>query len=176
MKSFPRLLLCLSLLAALSFKNQTPQKKDSKKVIPDWQNILTSNTFKGWHIYQNDGTKAGWTVENEVFAFNSDLVKAQGDKSLITDETFANFEIKFERMVSEESNSGFMWGVNEEKTYEFPYETSPEIQIIDPQIYLEDEKNHNRTSGALYDMESPSSLVTLPAGQWNSFHITINQR
>ena len=79
-------------------------------------------------------------------------------------------------MVSEESNSGFMWGVNEEKTYEFPYETSPEIQIIDPQIYLEDEKNHNRTSGALYDMESPYSLVTLPAGQWNSFHITINQR
>ena len=135
MKFYLHLILCLLLLATSYCKNHTPQKNESKKLIPEWQNLVTSNTFKGWHIYQDNGTKAGWTVENEVFTFDSDLAKGEGDKSLITDQIFTNFEIKFEWMVSENSNSGFMWGVNEEKTYEFPYETGPEIQIIDPQIY-----------------------------------------
>ena len=40
--------------------------------------------------------------------------KGREIKSLITDQTFTNFDIKFEWMVSEESNSGFMCGVNEE--------------------------------------------------------------
>ena len=176
MKFYLHLILCLLLLATSYCKNHTPQKNESKKLIPEWQNLVTSNTFKGWHIYQDNGTKAGWTVENEVFTFDSDLAKGEGDKSLITDQIFTNFEIKFEWMVSENSNSGFMWGVNEEKTYEFPYETGPEIQIIDPQIYIGDEKNHVRTAGALYDMKAPSSLVTLPVDQWNSYHITINHK
>ena len=176
MKSYLHLLFCLLLLATSNCKNQTPQKKESKKAMPEWQNLVTPNTFEGWHIYQDDGTKAGWTVENEVFTFNSDLAKGEGDKSLITDETFTNFEIKFEWMVSDQSNSGFMWGVNEEKNYEFPYETGPEIQIIDPEVYLGDEKNQIHTAGALYDMIAPSSLVTLPAGQWNRYHITINHK
>ena len=176
MKFYLHLFLCLLLLTTSYCKNQTPEKKESQKLIPEWQNLVTSNTFKGWHIYQDDGTKVGWTVENDVFTFDSDLAEGEGDKSLITDQTFTNFEIKFEWMVSEESNSGFMWGVNEEKIYEFPYETGPEIQIIDPQIYIADEKNQIHTAGALYDMIAPSSLVTLPADQWNSYHITINHK
>ena len=31
--------------------------------------------------------------------------------------------------------SGFMWGVNEGKAYTYPYQTGPEIQIIDTQAY-----------------------------------------
>ena len=29
------------------------------------------------------------------------------------------------------SNSGFIWGVSEDKKYEHPHETGPEIQVID---------------------------------------------
>ena len=76
--------------------------------------------------------------------------------------------------LSPNSNSGFMWGVNESKDYDAPYLTGPEIQIIDADIYAGDEKNQIHTTGSLYDMIAPDHVMAKPAGEWNSYHIVIN--
>ena len=95
----------------------------------------------------------------------------KGDASLLSDKTYYNFEIKFDWRVIEGANSGFMWGVNEDKKYKYPYQTGPEIQILDPYVYEnyksvlggEIEENNILTDiqarkhfiGPLYDLSAP---------------------
>lgn len=164
------------ILAVLFFSCQNNPKPNKSQETADseWKDMVVSNSFEGWHLYQDDGSKGGWTVADNILTFNSEEAEGKGDKSLISDDTYTNFEIKFDWKVSEGANSGFIWGVNEDQQFKHPYETGPEIQILDPQVYLGDEKNQVHTAGALYDMIAPSSFETRPAGEWNNFHITIN--
>ena len=162
----------------------------------DWENLIIDNSLKGWHIFQDDGNKSGWTVENDVFIFDAKLSSENmliSDASLLSDKKYLNFEIKFDWKIEKGGNSGFMWGVNEEMKYKFPYQTGPEIQIIDTETYLSPEtiqggeieinnilndigKNKNFL-GAVYGISPPSKLnISNPAGEWNSYHIKIDHR
>lgn len=170
-------ILIVSLVVFTSCENATPKKAapvaDEKS--ETWVSLIDQNSMEGWHYYQADPNKKGWSIADGVLTFDSSKAEGEGDKSLLTDKQYKNFEIYFEWKVSEQSNSGFMWGVNEDEKYEFPYNTGPEIQLLDPEVYKGDEANQIHTAGALYDLQAPSSLVTKPAGEWNSYNITIDQ-
>ena len=171
-----RLIILLS-IALVSCK-QIPKESNtetSKKSEPSWLLLSQEDSFSGWHIYQNeDGEKSGWTVEEGVFTFNASNATGEGNKSLLTDEVFESFEIEFEWMVSPGSNSGFMWGVSEDKMYEHPHVTGPEIQIIDTDYYGDDPDHQKHTVGALYDMIPPITKPSKKAGEWNKYHITVD--
>jgi len=156
-------------------KPEAAPSETAEATTNEWQNLIQPNSFDGWHYYQNDASKKGWSIEDGVLTFNSEIAEGEGDKSLVTDQEFENFEIQFEWKVSPGANSGFMWGVNESEAYEYPFNTGPEIQILDPEVYKGDAANQVHIAGALYDMIAPSQMVTKPAGEWNSYHITINQ-
>src|SRR5210317_1091367 len=166
---------------AFSCKNNPNNKKENKQETTEvqtseWRSLSSANSLDGWHIFQNEsGEKTGWSVADGVFTFNSEAAEGKGNKSLITDEKFRNFEIMFEWKLSPNSNSGFMWGVSEDSKYEHPYLTGPEIQIIDAEIYGDDPKNQIHTTAALYDMIAPDRVMAKAAGDWNTYHITINQ-
>ena len=166
------------------------QTKDSP-----WEVQFANNSLDGWHYFQDDGTKKGWVVEDSVLIFTgtSDLEAGTGDASLISDKTYTDFEIEFDWKIVPGGNSGFMWGVQEDAKYNYPYQTGPEIQILDPGIYddpgtalggevemdnaREDLDAHKHFTGALYDMSPPSRTdVALPAGQWNTYHIKVDHR
>ena len=108
-----------------------------KKGNMEWENLIINNSLDGWHIYQDDGTKKGWKVDNEILIFDSvsGLESGKPDASLLSNKKYLNFEIKFDWKIEKGGNSGFMWGVNEDKKYKYPYQTGPEIQIIDTDIY-----------------------------------------
>lgn len=166
---------------AFSCQNNPNNKKENKQETTEvqtseWRSLSGANSLEGWHIFQNEsGEKTGWSVAEGVFTFDSEAAEGKGNKSLITDETFRNFEIQFEWKLSPNSNSGFMWGVSEDANYEHPFVTGPEIQIIDADIYGDDPKNQIHTTAALYDMIAPDRVMAKEAGEWNSYHITINQ-
>ena len=170
-------------IAFLLLSCQNSQKKQQEKTpesteikSEDWINLSNSNSLEGWHIYQNEsGEKTGWSVSEGVFTYNSEMAEGNGNKSLITDEKYSSFEIKFDWKLSPNSNSGFMWGVSEDSKYDHPYLTGPEIQIIDAEIYGDDPKNQIHTTAALYDMIAPDRVMAKAAGDWNTYHITINQ-
>ena len=157
---------------------------------------MPEDSLNGWHIFQDDGTKTGWRVENNVLIFDAKLSTENmliSDASLLSDKKYINFEIKFDWKIEKGGNSGFMWGVDENIKYKFPYQTGPEIQIIDTETYLNPEsvqggeietnnilndigKNKNFL-GAVYGISPPTKLnIDNPAGEWNSYHITINHK
>ena len=164
-----------------------------RKADTEWKTLIIDNSLQGWHSFQKEGAPKGWTVENNVLIFNgvSDMESGEGDASLLSDKVYGNFEIKFDWKVIPGGNSGFMWGVQEDEKYKYPYQTGPEIQILDPAIYddpsaalggaievnnvKEDLEAHKHFVGALYDLSAPSVLdVAKPADQWNSYHIKID--
>ena len=161
-----------------------------------WVNLISENSLKGWHIFQNDGTKNGWSVEDNVLIFDAELSEKNmliSDASLVSDKKYLNFEIKFDWKIEKGGNSGFMWSVDEDLKYKFPYQTGPEIQIIDTETYLSPEsikggeivinnilndigKNKNFL-GAVYGISPPNKLnISNPAGEWNSYYIKIDHR
>ena len=144
---------------------------------PEWQPLIINNSLEGWHMFQDDGNKGGWIVENNILLFNgvSDMETGAGDASLLSNKIYRNFEIKLEWKLESGGNSGFMWGVSEDSKYDHPYLTGPEIQIIDAEIYGDDPKNQIHTTAALYDMIAPDRVMAKAAGDWNTYHITINQ-
>lgn len=159
----------------------------------EWTPLLSDNSLEGWHIFQDNGSKKGWIVEENVLIFNgiSDMETGEGDASLLSDKLYESFEIKFDWKLVPGGNSGFMWGVREDEKYNYPYQTGPEIQILDPAIYedplialggeievnnaIEDLEAYKHFVGALYDLSAPSEVdVARPGGQWNSYHIKID--
>jgi hypothetical protein len=165
------------------------------ELTPLWKPLIVDNSLAGWHIFQDNGLKKGWIVEDSTLIFNgiSDMETGEGDASLLSDKVYENFEIKFDWLIIPGGNSGFMWGVNEDEKYNYPYQTGPEIQILDPAIYddpsialggdievnnaKEDLKLRKHFVGALYDLSAPGELnVARPAGHWNSYHIKIDYK
>lgn len=178
----------LPLLMVLLFTNC--KSEDS-----EWKSLIVDNSLEGWHTFQNAESTKGWIVENNVLIFNgiSDMESGEGDASLISDKEYGNFEIKFDWKIIPGGNSGFMWGVNEDEKYNYPYQTGQEIQILDPAIYdnpkialggemeinnaLEDLEAHKHFVGALYDLSAPTVLdAAMPASEWNSYHIKIDYK
>ena len=162
-------------LACESINNKKATNKIENQDSEDngnWVSLIQKNSLDGWHYYQDDGNKSGWDIKDGVLTFTSENAKGEGDKSLVSDKEYTNFKIHLEWKVSPGSNSGFFWGVKEDLKYEFPYVTGPEIQILDPEI----PDGPLIQAGALYGMIAPSKFVTKPAGQWNSYDITIDHK
>ena len=103
----------------------------------EWVSLIKNNSLDGWHIFQDNGSKTGWYVENEILIFDkiSGLESGEDDSSLLSNKTYTSFEITFDWKIEEGGNSGFMWGVSDKKEYKYPYQTGPEVQIIDPSVY-----------------------------------------
>jgi len=176
----------LPLLMTILFANCNNDKSE-------WEYLIKDNSLEGWHIFQDNGTKKGWIVEDTTLIFNgvSDMETGEGDASLLSDKVYENFEIEFDWKIVPGGNSGFMWGVNEDEKYRYPYQTGPEIQILDAAIYsapqialggeieinnaIEDLEAHKHFVGALYDLSAPAKTdLSRPANQWNSYHIKID--
>lgn len=160
----------------------------------EWETLILDENLSDWHIYQDSGLKSGWKVENEILIFDkiSGLESGEEDASLISNKQYTSFEITFDWKIEKGGNSGFMWGVNEGEAYKYPYQTGPEIQIIDTQAYdapqeiqggeievnnvITDLVQKKHYLGALYGLFPPNNEIKpKTAGEWNSYHIKIDQ-
>lgn len=141
----------------------------------DWIVLFNGENFDGWHSYRAGNNYDGWYIENEVLTYDFQFRTELGNSYLVTDKKYTNFELSLEWMISEHGNSGVFWGVVEDERFEHPYQTGPEIQILDDDWteYLEVRGDINR-AGSLYNLMAPSAVVSKPAGIWNHFLIHID--
>ncbi len=141
----------------------------------DWVLLFNEENFDGWHSYRAGDNYDGWYIENKVLTYDFQLRTESGNSSLVTDKKYTNFELSLEWMISEHGNSGVFWGVVEDERFEHPYQTGPEIQILDDDWteYVEGRGDINR-AGSLYNLMAPFAVVSKPAGIWNHFLIHID--
>ena len=64
----------------------------------EWKSLIIDDSLEGWHIFQDDGSKKGWIVEDNILIFHgiSDMESGEGDASLLSDKVYRNFEIQFD--------------------------------------------------------------------------------
>ncbi len=94
--------------------------------------------------------------------------------NIVTDKEYKNFVLRLEWKISEGGNSGIFWGVNESEEFGQPYETGPEIQVLDDEKHPDAKNGTTHQAGALYDMVAPSEKAVKPVGEWNMVELMVN--
>jgi len=138
----------------------------------EWITLFDGSDLDSWHAY-NGQYPTQWKIEGENLVFTP-AENRQGSQNLVTNETFESFELKLDWKISEGGNSGIMWAVQENDTLSEPYLTGPEIQILDDERHPDAKAGTTHRAGALYDMLEARENVVKPAGEWNSYVITID--
>ncbi len=112
--------------------------------------LFNGKDLKGWHALRAN-TPFLWKVEDGV------LKNGQGTTDLVSDAKFTDFRLHIEYKVGAHSNSG----VGLRGRYE--------VQILED--YGKPPDTHG--NGALYSRILPTSNASKPAGEWQTFDITL---
>ena len=123
---------------------------------PQWGKPVTlfdGKTLEGWKL-RDTKAKMGWAVVNGELA----VVDPKGNADLVTEKGFQDLKLHIEFNVEPHSNSG----VYIRGRYEV------QIESGDPDAKAAAEK-----CGSLYSRIAPSLDATKPAGEWQSYDITL---
>jgi Domain of Unknown Function (DUF1080) len=122
---------------------------------PRWGSPVTlfdGETLQGWKL-RDPKAKMGWAVVDGDLA----VVAPEGNADLVSDKTFQDLKLHLEFKVDPHSNSGvYLRG-------------RYEIQILDDKSKATEEHG----CGALYSRIAPKLDATKPAGEWQTFDITL---
>jgi hypothetical protein len=150
---------------AMAEQTQEKQTEDT------WEVLFDGSNFDSWHMFNTkEPVSDAWSIEDGA------MVLTPGDNAgnIVTDKEYTNFVLSMDWKISEGGNSGVFWGVIEDEKYHQPYQTGPEIQVLDDERHPDAKAGLSHQSGALYDMIAPSEKVAKPAGEWNTYVIEIN--
>ena len=141
----------------------------------EWISLFDGETLSGWKRYNADDIGPLWSVEDGAIKCDG---QGHGEGSpefggsLITLETFGNFELELEWRISEGGNSGIMYHVVEKPEYSHAYVTGPEYQVRDDGSGEVSAENLNKMAGSNYDMyAAPPAKKLNPVGEWNTAKI-----
>lgn len=142
-----------------------------------WQLLFDGTTTAGWHTYGKTGIGKAWKVEDGTLrldaASKKDWQTAEGG-DIVTDAEYENFDLRLEWKIATNGNSGIMFYVKEEPQYQYPWQTGPEIQVLDNDGHP-DAKIAKHRAGDLYDLIAVSKETVKPVGEWNSVRIVSNK-
>ncbi|MFI8377658.1 DUF1080 domain-containing protein [Leeuwenhoekiella sp. NPDC079379] len=179
-----KITLILGLALAL-FASCKDQPKDSEKEEvavteadetqsepDDWTVLFDGSSLDSWHVY-NGAEPTQWKVVDDALVFTP-AEKREGTENLVTDSTYTSFVLSLDWNISEGGNSGILWGVQENPELNEPYYTGAEIQVLDDERHPDAKAGTTHRSGALYDMIAAPEGIVKPAGEWNTYEITID--
>jgi hypothetical protein len=126
--------------------------------------LFNGKNLQGWRTYHHQPHNS-WEVKDGMlhckpFSDNQQNLRAH----LMTVQTFADFELSFEWMISEQGNSGVLFRVSE--TEAEPHATGPEYQLLDDEHYPGDVPD-NRKTASCFDLYAPTHKQLHPPGSWN---------
>lgn len=128
-----------------------------------WESLFDGNTLAGWHGFKTPGkAPAGWQ------ALDGTLVRVANAEDLVTDRSFANFELALEWQITEKGNSGVLYRID--PTADVTYESGPEMQVLDDAGHP-DGASRLTSAGSVYGLyPAPIGVVKGP-GLWNAARI-----
>lgn len=140
-----------------------------------WVPLFNGRDLSGWHGYGQDTIGAAWkVVDGAIHLDVSDKAGWQTNNGgdLITDDSYANYELELEWKIGKCGNSGIIYNVQESDDYDYPWQTGPEMQILDNTCHPDAEITTHR-AGDLYDMVSVVEENDRPAGEWNEVKLVV---
>lgn len=181
-------LLGLTITASLAVAGPEPHRPPVGPTNPlkvgdkgQWTTLFDGKDFSGWHPYNKPGQAitAPWVIKDGAMYLDAKSKggAAPGGGDLTTDKEYSNFELELEWKISEGGNSGIMYHVHEDPKFHAPYNTGPEVQVLDDTRHPDAKagRDGNRTAGCLYDMLPPGNRTAVkPVGEWNKVRLVIN--
>ncbi len=153
----------------------TDRIPDNDATTDSWTDLFNGTDLTGWHTYGQDTVGQAWKVENgELYldVTDKDGWQSNNGGDIVTDETYANYELELEWKIGKCGNSGIVYNVTESKEYQYPWLTGPEFQLLDNTCHP-DAKFPNHRAGDLYDMIAVSKETVRPAGEWNQAKLVV---
>ena len=142
-----------------------------------WRLLFDGETTAGWRGYNRASfPDTGWAVIDGALVVGATAtdpdVPIGGD--IVTTESFFDFDLKFEFMLSEVANSGVLYRVIEEEGAEI-WHNAPEYQVLDDTAYIEmgtmDMNTH--LTGDNYDLHASGEKTLHGPGAWNQARIRV---
>lgn len=140
----------------------------------EWEILFDGTGVEKWRGYNlAEFPTKGWRVENgELMVEHSGMEEAGGGGDVITREKFGDFELELEFALTDTSNSGIFYLVQE--VPETPiWHSAPEFQLLDDETYkvTYPELTTSQLTGANYDMHAQTVNYSKPIGEWNQARV-----
>lgn len=166
-------LFIFSSFSVLAAGDPPVNKLTKKEKRQGWTLLYDGKTTSGWHVYQQKSDGSAWkSVDGALMLDPSKREKGRivGGGDLVTDAVFQDFHFSVEWKISPKGNSGIIFLLQEDKKYEHPWHTGPEMQVLDNEGHP-DGKITSHRSGDLYDLIRSSSEPVKGPGEWNKAEI-----
>lgn len=142
-----------------------------------WKLLFDGQTTDGWHKYGEQPIGSSWKIVDEALMLE---VEAGPDGSrraldggdIVTDDEYENFELQLEWKISACGNSGIMFNVVESTEHDHPWNTGPEMQVVDNTCHP-DAVNDTHRAGDLFDLIAANPVTVRPSGKWNRVRIKV---
>jgi len=150
-----------------------------------WRLLWDGKTSAGWRGAKLDHyPESGWNMKDGVLSVDeTEGLESAGPGDIVTLDSFSNFELQFEFLISEGANSGVKYFVDPDLNLGPGSAIGCEFQILDDAVHPDAKLgvSGNRTMGSLYDMITAENLQTegrakqfKGIGQWNQGRIVSN--
>lgn len=150
-----------------------------------WRLLWDGKTATGWRGVKSDKfPEKGWQMKDGVLTvLESGGGEASNGGDIITINTFSNFELVVDFMITEGANSGIKYFVDPELNKGSGSAIGLEFQVLDDAKHPDAKMGMegNRTIGSLYDLIRADNLSdptyrskrVNPVGQWNRARIVV---
>lgn len=144
-----------------------------------WKLLFDGQTLKGWRNYGKKTIGSSWKVVDGAIYLDARKDpnggwQAPDGGDIITDGTFENYELRLEWKIAPCGNSGIIYNVEESDKYQYPWQTGPEMQVLDNACHP-DSKIRKHRAGDLYDLIECKYETVKPAGEWNRVRLIVNK-
>lgn len=162
----------LTIALSLSFSaNAADNELTMAEKADGWELLFDGKDInKSWRGYKMESAPTKWEIEDGAIFFNPNNYGTGGD--IISREQYGEFEFSLEWKVAPASNSGIFYLAVESDDYKFPYETAPEMQVLDDNRHG-DGKIEQHRSGDLYDLIKSRVENVKAVGEWNKVLIKV---
>jgi hypothetical protein len=138
-----------------------------------WRLLFDGKTTAGWRGFKKPAfPEKGWVVADgclkKVATGTGDSL---GGGDIVTNETFGDFDLRFEWRVAPGANSGVKYFVTEERSGPIAHE----YQVLDDAGHPDAKVGEHRQASAFYDVLAPSKAAKQlkPVGQFNESRVLV---
>ena len=164
--------------------NLIPNNLTETEIRQGWRLLWDGETTQGWRSAKGDAFPSkGWKIENGILTvLESGGGESENGGDIITINTFSDFELQVEFMLSPGANSGIKYFVDPELNKGTGSAIGLEYQLLDDQLHPDAKEGlkGNRTLASLYDMipsynlsENSNNKRFNGINKWNQARIVV---